>query len=286
MEIEETTNLGEAEAVNTEVEQEVEASEAIETELDEDGNPIEETAEDDSEEVEVDGVKHKIPKALKPALMMQADYTRKTQELAEDRKAVQAAREAVEQASAEEITARARIVATDEQLARFNQVDWDAWEAQDPFEAQKGWRQFQTLQNQRGNLAQNLHQLTGQRTLAAQQETAKRIEEGRAVLERDIPGWSPETGAKLLDFGVKQFGFDRAEIEEFTDPRMVKVLHAAFEGLQAKGKQQTAQKHVATQVTKPAAKVGATAAPKGGLDDRLSTDEWLKRRNDQVRKGR
>lgn len=287
MEIEDTTNPGEAEAVHAEVEQEVESveTETHEPELDEDGNPIEsEQAEDDSEEVEVDGVKHKIPKALKPHLMMQADYTRKTQEVAELRKAVEAEREAVTNASAEEIGARARIVAMDERISQYNQVDWDAWENQDPFAAQKGWREFQTLQNQRGQAAHTLAQLSQQRTLAEQQETAKRIEEGRKVLERDIPGWSPEIGAKLLDFGVKQFGFERSEIEEFTDPRMVKVLHAAFEGLKVKEQAKKAQGHQKAQEVKPAAKAAAGAAPKQGLDDRLSAEDWIKRRNEQLRK--
>lgn len=288
MEIEETTNLGEATDVNTEVEQEVEqeAHEA-EAELDEDGNPIErEPAEEDSEEIDLEGQKYKIPKAVKPLLMMQADYTRKTQEVAEERKAIQAEREAVSKASAEEIGAHARIVAIDEQLAEYNRIDWDAWEDQDPIAAQSGWRKFQQLQNGRGQAAHTLSQLTQQRTLAEQQETAKRIEEGRQVLEKDIPGWSPDLGAKLLDFGCKQFGFERSEIEEFTDPRMVKVLHAAFEGLKAQTKQQTAAKVTKVQEVQPAAKVAVNPAPKQGLDDRLSTAEWMRRRNEQARKAR
>lgn len=43
--------------------------------------------EDDLEEVEHSGKKYRIPKELKPALMLQADYTRKTQEAAEARRA-------------------------------------------------------------------------------------------------------------------------------------------------------------------------------------------------------
>ena len=46
--------------------------------------------DDDSEEVEHEGQKYRIPKALKSALMMNADYTRKTQEVAEQRPAQRA----------------------------------------------------------------------------------------------------------------------------------------------------------------------------------------------------
>ena len=41
------------------------------------------------EEVEHEGKKYQIPKPLKGALLMQADYTRKTQEVAEQRRAVE-----------------------------------------------------------------------------------------------------------------------------------------------------------------------------------------------------
>src|SRR5262245_52574677 len=43
---------------------------------------------EESEEIEHDGRKYLVPKALRPLLLMQADYTRKTQEVAEQRRAV------------------------------------------------------------------------------------------------------------------------------------------------------------------------------------------------------
>src|SRR5438093_10948162 len=58
--------------------------------LDEFGNPVDDEEEPDEErfeEIERNGKKATIPAWLKPELMMQADYTRKTQELAEARRA-------------------------------------------------------------------------------------------------------------------------------------------------------------------------------------------------------
>lgn len=287
MEIETPTNPG-AEGDTFEMDiadqqQEVE-SEAAEGDDEQESDEGETPSEDDSEEIEIDGVRHTVPKALKGAFMMQADYTRKTQEVAELRKAVEEERESIHKAGAEEATARARIIALDDQIARFGRVDWDAWENDDPFEAQKGWRQFQQLQQIRGQAAGELVNLTRQRSLAEQQETAKRIEEGRQVLARDIKGWNDGLASALLETGVKQYGFDRAEIEEFTDPRMVKVLHDAhqFHALQRKQKQ--AQRHEAAQSVQPAAKVGGGSSPPAGLDDRLSAEEWMRRRDKQVRK--
>lgn len=269
--------------------QEVELETTEEPQFDDDGNEIIPVVED--EEIELDGgLKIKVPKdaaeAAKAHLLRQADYTRKTQEVAEARKALEAERATVYQASAAELTARAQIVAFDQQIANFGNVDWDAWEENDPFEAQKGWRQFQTLQQQRGQLAGQLSQHVQQRTIEQQRATAKRVDEGLAVLSRDIKGWSPQLAATLKDAGVKEYGFEQAEIDEDfgSDPRMVKVLHDAYQWRQSQGKQKQAKSHEAAQQARPAAKVGGASAPPAGLDDRLSAEEWTRRRNAQVRK--
>ena len=237
-------------------------------------------------EVEVDGVLHEVPAALKGAFMMQADYTRKTQEVAELRKAVETERQRVQQAGTAEVAARAQLLALDEQIARFQRVDWDAWENGDPFEAQKGWRQYQQLQQVRGQAASRLVILAQQRGIEEQRETATLIEQGRAELARDIRGWSDTLAASLLETGVRQYGFERAEIEEFTDPRMVKVLHDAHQFHLLQGKQKQARRHEAAQGVRPAARIGGATPPASGLDDRLSAEEWTRRREAQVRKRR
>lgn len=240
----------------------------------------------DYDEIELDGVRHRVPRALKGAFMMQADYTRKTQEVAELRRAIENERAAIREAGAEEVGTRAQLLAIDEQIARFQKIDWDAWENDDPFEAQKGWRQYQQLQQARGATAGRLINLAQQRGIEQQRETARLIEQGRAELARDIRGWSDDLAASLLDTGVKQYGFDRAEIEEFTDPRMVKVLHDAHQFHLLQRKQKAAQAVSAAQGVRPAARVGGSSAPASGLDDRLSAEEWARRRTQQVRKRR
>lgn len=257
-----------------------------EQQIDDDGNPI--AAEPEEEEVELDDLKLKVPKdqaqKLREAFLRQADYTRKTQEVADARKAFEAERATFHQAGAQELSARAQVVAIDQQIAQYQNIDWDAWEAKDPFAAQSGWRQFQTLQNGRQQAVNQVGQLAQARTVQQQQETAKRLEEGRTVLARDIKGWSPQLAETLLDHGVKTYGFNRAEIEEFSDPRMVKVLHDAFQFQALSKKTQAAQSHVTAQKVEPAAKVARAAAPVQGLDDRLSIEEWNKRRTAQVLK--
>jgi len=282
----ETTNL--ADDVNTsEAEVENEVQEQPEQLLDDDGNPIEdqaETEEEEFEEIERDGKKAKVPAWLKPELMMQADYTRKTQELAEVRKAVEAERTAFQQASEQEISARGNLVAIDNQLAQFAKVDWNAFHDSDPFEAQKAFTQYQLLRDARTQTETHLGRLQQERTVNEQREAAKRLEEGAAEIAKAIPEWSPTTAAKLVEAGQKHFGFSKEDLDGIDDPKLVIALNAAVKWFEHEAQTKKAKSIVKAQEVTPAAKVGRSSAPPTGLDDRLSTAEWTRRRNEQLLK--
>jgi hypothetical protein len=255
--------------------------------LDEYGNAIE--AEEEEEEIDLDDdLKLKLPKSqaekLRLAAMRQADYTRKTQELAEARKAFEAERQSIGQADEQEFNARAAITVLDRQLAQFANVNWNQWQETDPFEAQKAFMQFQQLKDARTNSQKFLERAQAERTGRQQQETARLVQEGAAELARDIPGWSPDLSAKLQDFGAKAYGLSKQDFDNVVDPRAVKLLHAAFQWHQHSETQKKAKTIQKQQEVTPAASVGKGKASPTGLDDRLSTDEWLKRRQAQVRK--
>jgi Asp-tRNA(Asn)/Glu-tRNA(Gln) amidotransferase A subunit family amidase len=161
-----------------------------EPELDDDGNPIDPPEE--SEEIEHDGKKYAVPKALKPLLLMQADYTKKTQEVAQQREALAAERTALHQSSQAELDTYAAAKSMEAQLAQYERVDWDAWHEQDPFSASAATSKYQVLQRQYNQAMGHLSNLRTQRQSIAQQETARRIEEGRVVLAREVPGWNDE----------------------------------------------------------------------------------------------
>ncbi|HJP69560.1 MAG TPA: hypothetical protein VJ846_11715, partial [Sphingomicrobium sp.] len=105
--------------------------------LDEQGNPIGEEdpstdsartgEEEELEEIERGGKKAKIPSWLKPELMMQADYTRKTQELAEARRAFEAERGAIHHATQTERAAEANLAMIDQQIGHYSTIDWNGW---------------------------------------------------------------------------------------------------------------------------------------------------------------
>lgn len=214
---------------------------------------------DDSEEVELDGQVYKLPKSVKSSIMMHKDYTKKTQDLAQERNIIAQERERIAQDvenNRSDLQDHARLVATEDRLKEFEQVDWNALSTNDPALAQQLWIQFTQLKDARNATAQNLNARAQQRQFEAQQATAKQIEEGNAILSRDIPSWSPELATKLRDYAASE-GWTKREIESIT-PAQVKSLHRSYVGDQLLKKQNPSSKNVAQ--AKPITKVGSNAA--------------------------
>ena len=270
----ETTLAEDAEVEQTEAEQE--------PELDEDGNPI-----DTDEEIDLDDLKLKVPKdqaqKVREAMLRQADYTRKTQELAESRRAFDTERAQIYQSTQAELNAFAETQNIGRQLAAYQQTNWQAWAQEDPFAAQEHFMHFQTLKDAHQGAMNQLAFLHQQRQAAAKQETDNRIGEGRTVLEREI-GWNDTLKASLTDYALGM-GLSRDDLSDLeANPAAAKILHEAWKGSQTSRKTAAANKHLAAQAVQPAAKAGGgnTPIPTNKLDDRLSAKEWMRRREKQV----
>ena len=120
---------------------------SLETEMEIEGQEGSELVEpvDDDEEVEWNGKKFKAPKGLKEGVLMHADYTRKTQEVAATRKELEDRAERITQqakASEEEISARAELHAVSQELDRYKDFGWAEYQAlrlNDPLGADEHW---------------------------------------------------------------------------------------------------------------------------------------------------
>lgn len=273
----------EAQGVDTEAEQQT-------PELDENGDPIEQVEADPDEiEDELDGIKVKgkkdLVEKLKAERLMHADYTRKTQEAAEIRRAAEAERTQYAQANAEQVRAMATLVSMDHQLQQMQQIDFHALNQQDPVKAQELFFQMQQLKDNRQQFAGQLQQMEQQRTFEAQRLVAKQIEEGDAVLKRDIPGWGPEVGRKVFDFATKELGANPGALSNLTDPVLAKAFYYAMVGKQALAKQKEGARSTPDPI-KPVSKVSGNNAGASKDMNRLSVDEWMRARNDQLRKSK
>jgi hypothetical protein len=229
-------------------EQEVEAaeSEGDESSKDEELETDDEAIEEDSDEQPISVVKLKVngEELEKPldeviALAQQGvDYTKKTQEVAEQRKALEEYAQTIkvqEEAFQQQVQLQqaligdvAELTAIDKQLAQFNDVNWQELSDTDFVEAQKLFFTFNQLQQKRSELATGLETKAQQ----VQQQEAKRlqerIEKGKEILAKEIPNWSRETTQELVAVG-KEYGFTDDELGTIIDPRHVKVLHDAMQ---------------------------------------------------------
>ena len=210
--------------------------------LDESGNPV--VVEDEDEEVEHDGQKYKVPKALKPLLMMQGDYTQKTQALAEQRRAIEAQAQQTHHLVQQNIADIGRVASIDERLQQFSQLNWQALSEADPLQAQKLYFDYQQLKDTRVNVVGAIQQREAQHHTQQQQRMATEIEEGNKVLAKELPGWGAELAREILDFANKDLGYPMHELQQITDPRIVKVLHAAMIGNKVLKKQPTTKTQI------------------------------------------
>jgi hypothetical protein len=231
--------------------------------------------------------KPKVNEDPKDALLRQADYTKKTQDVAEQRKAIEAERAHVYQTQQRQLEFAqdiAHLGALNAKLQPFNQVqDWPSYLRQGGSGAQADYAEFQALVHQRDQFAHELGSKVQQRQSDEQREIAKQIEEARADIAKTIPGYSDDTLSKLVGVG-ERFGFSSEEIRQAeSDPRSIRVLHRLAELETALAKTSTTQKLVKAQAVQPAVKVSG-AAPAAKSPDRMSTEEWMRFREKQIQR--
>jgi hypothetical protein len=226
-------------------------------------------------EVDYDGKKHKIPAELKDALLRQQDYTRKTQEVAEERKAVEARRaeaDQVFQTAQEVVEAKAHIHHIDSQLKQYEGVNWQQLENEDPMAAMSLWRNYQTLKEERGQVASYLTTTTNELSEKAKLDTANRLRETRAFAEKSIPGWTQEMDNKITEFALGK-GFTREALQNAYSPQTYEILFLAHLGHQAMPSTTIVPKPLETVASK--ATTGRVPPEKMPMDDFA---KWINKR--------
>lgn len=266
-----------------------------------DGDAEEAEPEDDTEEVDLDGVKHRIPKALKGAFLMQADYTRKTQEIAEQRRELGERLAQQSQVSEQIVQAKARVVMVEQQLAEYDTIDWDGWEQrvsafraagqydqaqEDALALQSALRKHQALKEARAEAGQYVQSAQQEASLVAARESARQAQESMAYLEQHNIALTPDLAGKLITFGT-QYGYSPQELNQVTDARFIVAMHRLMELEKGAKTNKAVQQGLKAQSVQPAQKVrGANSAPSGRLDDRASVDAWMKARQAQAARKR
>lgn len=225
--------------------------------------------EEELEEFEWNGKPVKGPKGLKDSVLMHADYTRKRQADAEKAKALESREAEINQklaATEEELDARSTLRDVDKRIgeyAKLTQADWDYHHNIDPMGTDKAWRDFQFLKEQRAEVAKTLEAKQNERTQAAQQSLAKRVEETIAFAQKEIPGWKPELTDTLVKLAT-DLGVPEDALKANWSPVFYKLLHRAHIG-ELTLNRQTAPKPIPAPI-QPLATVGGKSTPAARAD--------------------
>jgi hypothetical protein len=232
--VEETQEAEEVEEEAPESEEEGQAEEETEEEVEEEFEVVAE--EDLKYTIKVDGEELEVGiDELKNGYQRQADYTRKSQALAEQRKeteAIQSERMQLEQER--QMYANGLQMLQEQQSAKlneFNSVDWESLKTEDPYAYMIKKEECRDAQEKVQSVAQQQQYV--QQEQMQQQQTAKaefvRAEYARLV--EALPEWENKESTIKKDIRdyAATVGFRPEEIDQLADHRSVLVIQKAME---------------------------------------------------------
>lgn len=211
----------------------VEGSESdLDDEDDDDGDQY--GSLDLSTTIEVDGEEITIEE-LRSGHLRQKDYTRKTQELAENRKAMEAQYQEIERERAEYAQLLPAMAERIQQAAE-QEPDWDTLYDTDPVMAAKAERQWR--KEQEGRVAQlqavqaeqqRMQQIEAQKHEQMQQSY---LEQQRQILPDIIPEWRDNKVAATEATQIRDFllgeGFSEQDVSGMSNATLVKLARKAM----------------------------------------------------------
>ncbi len=231
------------EAENTEEEapEEGQAEEEVEEEVSAESEESEEELEIVAEEdlkytIKVDGKEFEVGiDELKSGYQRQADYTRKSQALAEQRKGtekIQSERLQLEQER--QMYANGLQMLQEQQEAKlkdFDSVNWETLKEEDPYAYMLKKDEYRDAQERVSNAAQQQALIQQEQYTAAQKVRGEFVQQEYARLVAALPEWNDKdsTIKKDIQEYATSVGFRPEEINQLADHRSVLVIKKAME---------------------------------------------------------
>jgi len=237
--VEETKEAENAEEETPEEGQvEEEAEEEVSAESEEsDEEEYDVVAEEDLKyTIKVDGKEYEVGiDELKSGYQRQADYTRKSQALAEQRKEtenIQSERQRLEQER--QMYANGLQMLQEQQTAKlqdFDKVDWETMKEEDPYQYMLKKDEYRDAQERVNNAAQQQVLIQQEQQAAVQQARGEFIQQEYARLVAALPEWNDKdsTIKKDIQEYATSVGFKPEEISQLADHRSVLVIKKAME---------------------------------------------------------
>lgn len=287
------------EGVETEAEET--PAEEVSEETPEPENTEEEGTEEEDEDIEFDfgGNKLSVKKSQIPPELAEkvgkfakdtwADYTRKSQSVAEQAKALEAQKAAVEKFSSlhgKALEAYSKGLHIRSELEQLSQVDLNAlWQS----EPDRARRISDVISQKRAEFQNIVSEVARQENEIAEHqkaETARLIEDGKKAVLKRIPDFE-QHASEVIEYAVKEFGIPQKDAEQWAlNPAAAVAMHKAmmFDRLQATAKKTAKPTQAPVKPVTPIKGKGGNASLDLVKDaDKMSADEWLKRRNAQLK---
>jgi hypothetical protein len=253
----EATDTGEAESTG-----ELEAGSADES--------AQVEASDDQEQgpvkVEFDGKTWELPPGTPPELAagvkkmaddLKADYTRKSQSVAELKRNAEESAKAVQQQAEFVAATSTKVVELREvqrQIEQIEAIDFNALAETDPQQAIRLQAAHTRLIQAREAKQRVVFETKQQAEALTAQQRQRALEQAAQELKKAVPDFTPAM-AQAIRENTKAYGFSDAELENVTDHRLVLALRDAMAWRQLQAKKPEAMKKVAEapKVIKPQA---------------------------------
>jgi hypothetical protein len=210
--------------------------------------------------VKVDGEEQEVTlDELRNGYQRQADYTRKSQALAEQRKAYEANLQAI-QSEREQYSQALEMMSAQQknELAQYENIDWKALKEDDPMEYMEKRLEYQETRDKIARVEQERQRVAAEQQQRVQQQLSEIMQTEFTKLKEALPAYAdPSSNLKneLRDYGLS-LGFSQQDLDSISDHRVVLVLHKAM--LQDRAAQGTVRK---AKASKPVPKVVKSGTP-------------------------
>lgn len=226
--------------------------------------------DDELEEVDYEGKKYQLPKHLSKALLRNADYTQKTQSLAEQRKAFEQHAQAVAQERnfyanhvsqiVQQLSANIQQLPSDAQLAQLAKTDPAAY-VQARAERDVKIQELQQAQ-------QIQQQIEYQKQIDSERNFAQTLEHERNSLLTKLPEWKNEKVAAKEKSDIAGYltaeGYTQEDLSGLTDHRALLIARKAMLYDRMVKGNQSPQKQTQTQGKRPAPRALPAGAQRTG----------------------
>jgi len=242
---EETPETEEAQPAEEEESQPEQEDESLEEESEE-GEEAEE-AEEESEEtdgeeeelyaVTVNGKEVAVPlDELLSGYSRQSDYTRKTQEIAGERKGMEELQQQynshvaqIQQERQQYVDALTNIISSQgSELEKYSNIDWDTLRESDPIEYVTAKEQYREAQERVQGMQHQQQQAAQTQQAEMQKAHHQMVQVERGKLTEVLPEWGDSEKQKELSANLQSYakdqGFSQQELNSLVDHRSVLVL--------------------------------------------------------------